>query len=228
MSESVAVVVERGRRGKVSRLPVVLREEINRKLRDGISAREICSWLNDVPSCREVVDREFDGVAVSEENLSRWRSGGYLSWERRQEALEAIATLGEESFSIQDSVKEGLANRIATVLCAQLAVQVKRLEELPDGPERANVWRELLFGLVLLRRGDLQSERLKAEKERFEFKRFRGPAEMEAAFLKWAGTKENREKVLGALLPALGSGKAAKKAAHKATVTAVKNALGIR
>lgn len=45
------------RTGKIARLPVAIREEVNRRLLDGEPASKILPWLNGLP---DLVDRRIE------------------------------------------------------------------------------------------------------------------------------------------------------------------------
>jgi hypothetical protein len=200
-SPEVALVVQGASRagcarvGKIARLPVSIREEVNRRMEDGQTSASICTWLNQLPEARKIMASGFGGQPISENNISRWRSGGYLAWLSRQEALDAILLLTEETEGVQEAAKEGLTDRVALALVARLAVQLRAFERMEEGPAKAQAWRDLLGSLVLLRRGDLHAERLKAEKERFEHRKFRNAAEFEEALLRWVKVPENKARV---------------------------------
>ena len=65
------------RRGKVARLPVAVREEVNRRLQNGVPGQELVAWLNGLPEVKALLESQFGGVPVSEKNLSGWRRGGF-------------------------------------------------------------------------------------------------------------------------------------------------------
>ncbi|MDB6017359.1 MAG: hypothetical protein JWR19_1848 [Pedosphaera sp.] len=69
------------RHGKVARLPAALREELNRRLEDGHSHREMVAWLNGLPAVQAVLAERFGGRPISEQNMSAWWRGGYAEWE---------------------------------------------------------------------------------------------------------------------------------------------------
>lgn len=73
---------------------------INHRLADGQSAAEILAWVNVQPKVRDVLDRHFDGVEISPQNLSEWRGGGYLDWCETVEQEENIKRLSEMSFQL--------------------------------------------------------------------------------------------------------------------------------
>ena len=76
------------RTGKIARLPLWIRDELNRCLSEGKKARSLVKWLNSEPKVRVVLDAEFAGRPIREQNLSDWRKGGYRDWLAQRLALE--------------------------------------------------------------------------------------------------------------------------------------------
>jgi hypothetical protein len=70
------------RRGKVARLPKLLRDQINQMLRDGHSYHHILEKLKTIPDAAT--------IPISKQNLSRWKFGGYLDWLAQQEWREDL------------------------------------------------------------------------------------------------------------------------------------------
>jgi hypothetical protein len=66
-------------RGKIGRLPVVLRNQVNAMIRDNKQAPTILAFL-----------AEHDIKNVSPQNLSSWKAHGYQHWERRMHRLDAM------------------------------------------------------------------------------------------------------------------------------------------
>ena len=58
------------RNGKIARLPHMVREELNRRIRDGEEGKKLVAWLNGLPKVKAVVAAEFGGKPISEQNLS--------------------------------------------------------------------------------------------------------------------------------------------------------------
>jgi hypothetical protein len=110
---------------------------------------------------------DFEGRPISEHNLSEWKNGGYQNWEADQQALEAVTSLMEGAQGLQKAAKDDLGDRLALVLAAKMAVEIRRLDSVPDGPEKAKVWRELRTSLLALRRGDLNGQKLRLEREKY-------------------------------------------------------------
>jgi hypothetical protein len=76
------------RRGKIARLPLAIRQELNTRLRNGEEGKQLVLWLNSLPAVQEILVAQFKGKAIAECNLSRWRSGGYADWLLEQMAPE--------------------------------------------------------------------------------------------------------------------------------------------
>lgn len=152
------------RNGKIARLPHEIREELNRRMRDGERGKQLLAWLNALPQTIEVVVRDFGGVAVSKQNLCEWRRGGFKEWQARQELYgKKVGELAAESNGYAAAAGGQLMDHLATVLGARYAVAFRRWK----GPATNDLRSELrtLRGLCqeisVLRRGDHR----KAERE---------------------------------------------------------------
>jgi hypothetical protein len=197
------------------------------RLQNGHPHAAVAEWLNTLAEVQALVASDFDGFAVTTDNVDRWRSGGYVVWESQQRSLEAVALLVEESGHLAQASPDSIANRVAAVLTAQLALQLQHLEGLPPGEEKALLWNQLLGALVLLRRGDLHAEKLRSEKERFEHRKFRNENEFEDALLRWAGRPGNRDRLRELLFAEDTKSAKEKRLESKARVARVKEVLGV-
>ncbi len=66
-------------------------------------ARKSSNWLNTQPDVREILDAQFAGRPISEQNLSDWKQSGHLEWLRRQEAREAALRLVERADDLDET-----------------------------------------------------------------------------------------------------------------------------
>ena len=73
-------MITTSRIGKIARLPYSIREQLNLKLHDGISAKSILPWLNSLPEVKAVLAADFDNRPISKQNLSEWKHGGHRDW----------------------------------------------------------------------------------------------------------------------------------------------------
>jgi hypothetical protein len=167
------------RKGKIARLPLSIRRQLNQRLQDGQKGRHLVRWLNGLPEVQAVMAAEFHGQPIAEYNLSRWKSGGYQSWEDEQNTREAAAAMIEESSGLKGLGKNDLSNRMALIFTARLVVELRRLDSIREGPRKSRMQRNLLDRFVVLRRGDLEGERIRLEQARIDFRRERFQTENE-------------------------------------------------
>lgn len=153
------------RTGKIARLPLSVREHLNRRLQDGEQGKKLVAWLNSLPEVRSVIHAEFGGRPVREQNLSEWKQGGYRDWLALQEAREATARLDEELAECGDGDALPLSETLARWLAVRYAVATRRLVAT-EGPEHWRLLRELCGDVVELRRGDHSARRLELERAR--------------------------------------------------------------
>ena len=156
------------RNGKIARLPRAIREQVNRKLDDGITGVEIVEWLNTLPEAQALMAAEFDGRPIREQNLSEWKAGGYRDWQMRQEALEMVRSLTEDAGDLKKATaKEPLTESLALWVAARYAVAAKKLAaEGVDNEAHWKLLRAFCSDIVALRQGDHSAENLKIERKR--------------------------------------------------------------
>ena len=99
------------RTGKIARLPEKIRDEVNRRLLDGQTGSKILPWLNALPEVVAALEEDFEGLRISDQNLSDWRKGGFEDWKLKRERLERTRELAryaaEQSRANGASIAEG-------------------------------------------------------------------------------------------------------------------------
>jgi hypothetical protein len=99
------------RTGKVARLPKATRDRLNTMLLDGMPYLDIIASLGP------------EGQALTENNLSNWKSGGYLDWLRELQVTQAIQSKHELAQSIvasagdDNAAGQAILQTIAVNLC---------------------------------------------------------------------------------------------------------------
>jgi len=156
----------RARTGKIARLPHRIREALNERLREGLPCAEILSWLNALPEVRETLQKRFDGSPMTQDNISRWRHGGYAGWLENQQNKEAIAIMAASCRNIDQKEREELTSQIALAVTARMVVELRKFDALPEGDGKSAAWRELVWSLTLLRRGEFYHEKLRLERDK--------------------------------------------------------------
>jgi hypothetical protein len=155
---------------KISRLPRVIRDELNRRLDDGEAFLPLLEWLNGHPDVQRVLHQSFDDRPITDGNLSDWKQGGFIEWQRFQEASEWARAVATESDHIAaESGHLPLSDRLSATVTLALG---KLLRELAAGSLSDDSNQEkfiaLLKQLTRLRRDDHLAERLRMDREQYE------------------------------------------------------------
>lgn len=82
--------------GKIARCPAAIRDEINRRLHDGETGQALVAWVNEQPSVQSMLARKYAGAAITEQNLSKWRRGGFQDYLRLVELAQVESLLRQE------------------------------------------------------------------------------------------------------------------------------------
>jgi len=102
-------------------LPLDVREELNRRLRDGEKGRRLIAWLNQLPKTMQMLAEDFGGREIKEWNLSDWKTGGYLDWLAEQELMEKARELAHNAGELAKLTNGRMADDLAQVLAIRYA-----------------------------------------------------------------------------------------------------------
>lgn len=189
------------RTGKIARLPRALREELNRRLQNGGQGKRLVAWLNALPEAQAVLKAEFGGRAISEQNLSEWKQGGYHEWQAHREALERAGELAASAGELTEKAG-AMADNLAIVLTARYVAALAEWDGDPEGGNgrKLRVLRALCQDVVELRRGDHSAARLKIENERLREQQDWTEEELIEHFQRWAQNPKVRAAICGGCL----------------------------
>src|SRR5580658_9676787 len=151
-------------KGKIGRLPHAVRQALNERLRDSQPADEILPWLNSLPEARQALAKRFGGSPITEQNLSQWRHGGHACWLANVQTREDIAFMEGACRGIDQPQRDALTGQIALVVTARMAVELRKFNEMTEGPAKSEAWEKLVKSLVLLRRGEFFAEKMRVER----------------------------------------------------------------
>ena len=155
--------------GKIGRLPKYIRDQLNRRIEDGEPGKELVKWLNCEPDALELLQEQFDGRPITEQNLSEWKQRGYPDWLRQQETRLLVKNLTEQAEDL-DEAADGMeiSDRFASVIAAELiCVTRARLEKETDAEKRWKIVSEVLPKLSQLRCGGHRAVRTRIKRERW-------------------------------------------------------------
>ena len=96
------------RKGKIARLPIALRTELNQRLANNEDGAKLLNWLNAIPGVPAMLATDFAGEPITKQNLYEWRQGGFLEHFQLRLPFEkaALAPFVEVLFA------DGLAGKV--------------------------------------------------------------------------------------------------------------------
>jgi hypothetical protein len=155
--------------GKIARLPRQVRTEINQCLDAGEEAESILAWLNQDPAVQEMLEEHFQGAAISAQNLSEWRQGGFREWEFRREIIEQACSTSDFAQDLEDEViTSELPGKLAALVAARYAALLSQWQgDLhPAIAEAFCVLRSLNKDIALLQKTLHLAQQQKRENEK--------------------------------------------------------------
>ena len=153
------------RNGKIARLSLSLREELNERLDEGRTGKELVEWLNSLPEVQNDIRYCFRGQPISEQNLSQWRNGGYRDWQEQQERWHMLHHLREEAEQMGYAVNpEETQRHLSVMLTLELGRALRDLlENTADVKERVKGLDRLVGRFAQLRREETHARRVDME-----------------------------------------------------------------
>jgi hypothetical protein len=134
----------RTRRGKIARLPGVIRNELNHRLHNGALGKELVPWLNSLPEVQPALKERFAGRAITEDNLSEWRRGGFRDWQDQQERRARIRELSADYQNVDPEQNAARLNsHTQEALALELAEELELISRM-NGEERSKRLQRLI------------------------------------------------------------------------------------
>src|SRR5438477_4547899 len=173
--------------GKIAHLPAGIQEQLNQRLQNGEEGPTILPWLNALPEVQEILAAKFEGLAISQQNLSEHKRRGFLDWEVRQEALEFATTLSADDCELQKVLPADLADKLSRWVSLRYAAAARSLskghsEELDHELQHLRNFSQVILSL---RRGELSAGRLAIEQQRLSLELSDTAEAREKDFWEW-------------------------------------------
>ena len=154
------------RNGKIANLPNDIREQLNLRLLEGETGRDLAAWLNALPEVQSILGSQFNGSAISEVNLTHWRQGGYLQWLTERECFESARALtdGDSAFAETGLSAERLLNML-TLRYGQLLLRWDHSQGVSEAQafdlmaKKARILQSISRSLLAIHRIQSQSPR---------------------------------------------------------------------
>jgi hypothetical protein len=187
--------------GKIARLSQYLREQLNRRIEDGETGRDLVEWLNSCRAVKDMLDEQFDGRPITEQNLSEWKQGGFKDWQNHQETRALARGFLAEAEELEEEIGDTpLTDRLGETVALALARLLRETVNGEKGPGQRMAILDIAREFARLRKQDHQMERLGREQEIWEEKQAaKRKAEVEAMEAEIRGA-EIRTRVYGNML----------------------------
>ena len=180
------------RNGKIARLPLAIRQQLNQRLQNGELARDLLSWLNQLPEVQAILAAHFAAKPIDESNLTHWKQGGYLQWEAQEQAQRAALAFLEAQPGEPQVPAGALSERLRAFCATRLAAETLRVAALPDSPEKRDQWKMVFSQMALLCQADRAADWVQLQREQLELQRENSRSARERLFKEWAKKDENR------------------------------------
>ncbi|HSI14450.1 MAG TPA: hypothetical protein VK961_20535 [Chthoniobacter sp.] len=149
------------RTGKIARLPQAIRQRLNERLADGESQQILVAWLNEHKIVRERLERFHGGRAITEQNLSDWKAGGFRDWERHQESRGMLREFLSEVEELSAELgEEELLERATTSVAFVLTRLFQEALVTEPGPEQRQAVLQIARELDRMRRVSHEGQRV--------------------------------------------------------------------
>lgn len=179
-------------KGKIGRLPWDIREQLNARILNSEPGPRILRWLNAIPQVRAILADQFEGSAITPQNLSEWRKSGYEDWRSHHDQIELTRARAELAMRITQAAGGSTSNAAAAIMGGRV---LEVLETMSDDDAMA-----LMPGLAKLHKAEAEAMRARTDRQRLQLqernlslaeKKFQ--RETCRLFLKWYADKQARE-----------------------------------
>ena len=155
------------RTGKIARLPLVIRQQLNERLENGEPNRRLVRWLNSLEPVRQRLAEYFEGRPINENNLSAWKQGGFRDWQRHQrpppmarDFLDAAVELEDEVSEFHGHDRGSFLDHVNNTVALSLMQLFREMEDAEPGPARTRAMLEIVREMDRLRRAHHQRLRM--------------------------------------------------------------------
>jgi hypothetical protein len=182
--------------GKISRLPAEIRNEVCLRLHNGETSATILPWINALPETAHIVAEYFDGMPITPQNLSEWKSGEFNKWLSRREKISNLKELSRFAAKLSES-GGNLASGSAAIIAGKILEIIDELNIDTSDPEKLA---QLARAITSLQSGELAAQKLRneniklkhdADRLKIEKQKFR--RETAELFIKWAADERAKE-----------------------------------
>jgi hypothetical protein len=159
------------RNGKIAHLPRSIRDELNHRLNNNVErGPKTLDWLNTNPDVQKILADQFKGCAITQQNLSEWRRGGFQEWLELQEKRNLTLQMFEHAETLDaDFNPQKIHAAFATIAATDFVHTARaKLKETTDTDQRLEYLKDIQLHLSRLRRDDYRAGHLKLRQDRWD------------------------------------------------------------
>ena len=182
--------------GKISRLPAELRNEVCVRLHNGETSATILPWLNSQAEAVKIISEQFEGVAITPQNLSEWKNGEYKKWLARREKIQNLKELSLWASKVS-AQGVNLASGSAAIIAGKILEIADDMEISVEDPDKLAI---LTRAVAQLQNGELAAQKLRNENiklkhdaDRLKIEKQKFQRETCKMFIKWANDERAKE-----------------------------------
>src|SRR5581483_9230191 len=140
----------------------------------GQPAKSLLRPLNADPDVRRCMKEFFDGRPINEQNLSAWKQGGFLDYQRHQRSRAVARDLLDEASELEEEVRTGeeadprlLLDRVTDRMALALLQIFREVQDEERTPQGIRTLLAITRELTRLRWGDHERQRTDIDRQRW-------------------------------------------------------------
>ncbi len=185
-------------KGKISRLPFAIRQDLCRRMRDGQPDALILDWINGLPEVRAAIAGAGYGGAkkaralITPQNLSEYRGGRYKEWVDEEERVANIQTLAELSLRMAEATGGNVGESAIRITAGKL-MQVLETATTEDAERLAKALTGLSMAETAAVRARIDHDRLGVQRDNLNLEQSKFQRQTAELFIKWYADKRAHE-----------------------------------
>jgi hypothetical protein len=165
MTKNTPTHGKRASNGKIGRLPDTIREQLNQRLLDNHTSRDILAWFNELPAVKDILAAQFRGSRITKQNLSHWRHLGFERWQRERQNISSAKERGKYAQEFTEAAGGRFAPAAAALAASKIFEYLEALDVEKAKPEDLVRCANAAFALL---KGEQNVERIKIAQERVQ------------------------------------------------------------
>ena len=185
-------------KGKISRLPFELRQQLNQRMRDGDPDVDLVAWLNELPAVKAALagasfgGRKKTRSQITAQNLSEYRKGGYQDWLENQDKVDRTQKLAELSYQLAAASGGNVSETLIRITAGKIYTALETAAD-EDKLKMAQTLTGLSMAETAALRARTDDKRLGIQEQSLALERAKFQRQTAELFLKFYADKRAQE-----------------------------------